>query len=76
MSLGTILLTPLVVLLITRLSTWRQSDKWGEPRSGAMSVAVIVLLLCSSRAISSCRCASAQGHDADGRAILSRFGDT
>jgi hypothetical protein len=51
MSLATILLIILVVLLIGALPRWRHSASWGYYPSGALGVAlvVVVLLLLSER---------------------------
>ncbi len=45
MSLGTILLIVLILMLVGALPTWSHSRSWGYGPSGAVGVALVVLVL-------------------------------
>lgn len=45
MSLGTILLIVLILILVGVLPTWPHSRAWGYTPSGAIGLAVVVLLI-------------------------------
>lgn len=45
MSLGTIVLIVLIVLLIGAVPTWPYSTGWGYYPSGALGIALIVVLI-------------------------------
>jgi hypothetical protein len=45
MSLGTILLIVLILMLVGVLPTWPHSKSWGYGPSGALGLALIVILV-------------------------------
>ena len=45
MSLGTILLTVLILILIGVIPTWPHSKGWGYGPSGGLSLVVVVILV-------------------------------